>query len=252
MPRFLHRVGPCLFIATVICYLAGNFFIDHLDKASLKLARSQNKNQQYIDIGTVSHVVILAKNELLQRPNIKVVFDSHASQVFIKNDNLGFSVDAKVADNVLNIVFDMPVKNYRYEQLEPLIISLPLTVNDVGVAGTNTIEVSNNSPTPKAELNIEMLGCEPLIYVNKMAVNRLKLATQSNPSSVNKSCQSLFNLGETVRIDNLDVSMEQGSLEFTADVVPKQALLSLGDTVKISGTGAFMRAAHFTKLEPAP
>ncbi|MFZ6654777.1 hypothetical protein ACO0LH_05965 [Undibacterium sp. TJN19] len=82
--------------------------------------------------------------------------------------------------------------------------------------------------------------------MESFTVSHLKLTSACQMLSKERRQGAGLTLGAGVEIKRLDVTMQQGSLNFSATTIPQQIQLNIGDDVIITGQRAFLKLAQFT------
>ena len=248
MRRLFSRVGLWLFIVALAWYFGGNALLDYMYNKSVTHARSLHKYNQYFDAGKLTGVVIRAEKGNGYIGTVSLVADPGASQVMVRNENLALSTDAAIADGVLNIALT-PLSRRYHEAFKQVEIRLPPSLNKVGFDGGVSVELSGRLPVSTSELHLEILDCEAGMTLSSFTVNKLRLTATCRRPAEKRCCDARFSLGESVTIDQLDVSMLRGKFTFSSDAVPQRIQLNLGETVEVTGRSAFLQAAKFGRLQ---
>ncbi len=250
-PRLLSKIGLWLFILAVAWYFTGNFLLNRIKKERLAQALSMHIAKQQFDIGNSGKLVIRTLDTDNNRGNIHVIFDPLLSQATVNNENLRQSITGQLVDGVFNITIDLDkrvsIDGYSNKDIN---IRLPASVNKLEFSGPNFAEISGSLPISATELTVELAGCNQQANMQNLTVSQLKLVTSCQNPSSQTCCTSSFRLNNEVRIDKLEVVMQQGSLDFLGNVIPQQTILNISDQVQVSAGRAFFQTARFNSKSP--
>ncbi|PXX34926.1 hypothetical protein [Undibacterium pigrum] len=247
MARYFSKIGVWLFIATVTWYLSGNFLIDHLKKEKVTYYKNKHVAKQQADIGNSGRVLISVPDGY--KAHFALIFDPAISQVSINNENLQVATSMQSGDGVLNVILrkaEIPVIDHDYSSKTE--IRLPSTVGKVEIAGGSSVEISGRLPAPAAELVLEISDCRVRTSFKEFVVGRLKLVSICKVPSKEKCCAASFYLAEHISVEKLEVILPYGHLDFSAELLPQQILLNVGNDVTVSARRAFLEKARFTAV----
>lgn len=235
MPRLFRRVGPWLLALAAAWYLAGNYLIQSLEQQSLGRAKSLHKMSQVFDMGKPGTVVISTSGHSFSLgKTVQIRFDPHATQATVNNDNLRVSVRGQLIDGVLQIELNSDDRS-RYGPQGNLNIVLPASTRKLGVAGESSFEISGRFSDPKSSLTLDSMECNSRLELDHLTVSQLKLLS---------TCNARIALGKQVLLEKLEVSMGRGTLDFSAEAIPKTDLY-LGESVVVTGRRVFLETARF-------
>lgn len=245
MIRILTRIGPWVFTAAFAWYLTGNYFINKLDSASLKAAKSEHKNIQAIELLGASTAFIRLQGKDFYYSGIDIVLDSTVAQATLTNNNINLVVSTAIMDGKLDIALDRIDSRHQRYGGDDVILRLPTSITTLKLIGGIRSEISGQILDTHT-LAIEILDCESAVTLHNLTIERLSLIANVSPPN-EEYCNSEFRFDDNINIKQLVVNMSLGELSYSQEKAPDEILLTLSDSVSITAKVPFLKTAQFSR-----
>lgn len=248
--RYLPNVGTWLFILALAWYLVGNFSLLAMQKERLALAQSVHQTNQAFDVGGSGTLVIRKLDTSGYGERVNIIFDPTLSQATVHNENLQLSVTGHAVNGAFHIAIvkdKLMEEHWRQKEID---IHLPPLVKKMTFFGVSDVFLSGSLPTSAEGLTLELSGCGQQISMNDLTVSQLKLTATCQLPPTQTCCTSNFSLNNNVKVDKLEVMMQQGNLDLSGNLIPQQTILKISDQVRVTARRGFFQTARFSDYAP--
>lgn len=246
MPSELSKPGLWLFLLSVLWFAGGNILLGALHKNSSTAARQPRPVLQF-DVGT--QLVFDTRASQTYTPDLYLVLDPGASRVSVTNNNPGIAVQGQMLDGVLHLSIFDTVKAQNFSRArERLLIHVPASVRKMDFPARAAIGMSSDSAATIPELDLTLTNCDTGIHISHLSIRRLKLSHTCQPLAGAPLPNNYVEMREHLSVEQLEITMPAGRLQYTSDIIPQEIQLNLGSKVLVNARNEFIRSAHFGKL----
>lgn len=244
MRRSITRVGPWLFIFTIIWCFSGNHLIKRLNDKSWSLAKSQHESIREFELDSVKELIfgIYEQNDLYL--DVTVIYDGSISKLRVENENLGVRVDGQVNDGSINLrVAKIVPGHIRYGAR--ITVRVPLSIQHFTIMAPWPIKITAGESTVVGHMNILIPDSRGNLTIEEIDIGDLTIETRGSGNTAYRKSKANVNIGDNVKIERLSVSMLGGRFDFSSSTIPQGVRFSVSDSVVISGSRGFLSSMRF-------
>lgn len=264
MARFNKKIGVITFAVTAVWFVAGNFYLSHAKNAQYQNEQEAQQPAQIIKMDNVTQVEIMRHQEDGNFSEINIEFAPNTNSAELDNQNSSLKVDTLIENNTLKINLK---KGETYSShRENLMIKLPTQVQQLHLAGVNSVNISGDFTAENSVLKIDVMDCATKIFLKQLTLNRLNInapcnvKTEQNQAANNDVAttqitpryeydrynKAALYFSEQTNIKQLDVVLKMGILNFNGGPLPEKINLKVGKNVEITGNVGLFKVAKIT------